>query len=208
MKKIGAVILAAGASRRLGRPKQLVPFRGLSLVRRSVEAALAASCSPVIVVGNPHTNLARTLAGLEMTLAINECWWEGLGTSIRVGVSTLQAEAPAVSAAVLLVCDQPMVTSPLIQDLIQAHTETGHSIAACRYGEALGVPALFGRYWFPVLSRLPGDAGAKRIIETHRDAVAVVEFPAGALDIDTPGDLGALQQLEQGPEISQPSAAA
>jgi molybdenum cofactor cytidylyltransferase len=145
---------------------------------------------------------------LEVTLAINECWWEGIGTSIRVGLAALQAEAPATSATVLLVCDQPMVTATLIQDLLQAHAETGRSIAACRYGETLGVPALFGRYWFPILSRLPADAGAKRIIETHRDAVAVVEFPAGALDIDTPEDLSALQQLERRPEISQPTAAA
>src|SRR5512133_1110416 len=145
-KRIGAVILAAGGSSRFGRPKQLIPFRGKSLVRRIIDAACEAGCSPIVVVIRSedekfHPELDR--AGV--VIAQNHQWPRGIGSSIRRGIEALTNSSPDVEASVLLVCDQPAVDSRVIQRLIALRETTGKSIVASSYGDTLGVPALFTR---------------------------------------------------------------
>jgi molybdenum cofactor cytidylyltransferase len=185
-KRIGAVILAAGGSSRFGRPKQLIPFRGKSLVRRIIDAACEAGCSPIVVVIRSedekfHPELDR--AGV--VIAQNRQWPRGIGSSIRRGIEALTNSSPDVEASVLLVCDQPAVDSRVIQRLIALRETTGKSIVASSYGDTLGVPALFTRSIFEELLSLGDKAGAKSIVLRSRERVASLSFPEGEIDIDT-----------------------
>jgi molybdenum cofactor cytidylyltransferase len=186
MQNVGAVILAAGGSFRFGSPKQLAQFRGKTLVRRVVDVAQQAGCSPVVVVtGSNAEKISR-----ETTTAVveNQSWREGIGTSIRVGVEHLIGFEPEIAAIVLLVCDQPFIDASLIRHLIALREKTGKDIVASSYSDTVGVPAIFARPVFSELRALEGDSGAKKIIFTHRERLAEVPFPRGNVDIDTLDD--------------------
>jgi molybdenum cofactor cytidylyltransferase len=185
-KRIGAVILAAGGSSRFGQPKQLIPFRGKSFVRRIIDAACEAGCAPVVVVTRSedeklHSELDR--AGV--VIVQNHQWSRGIGSSIRCGIEALMNRSPDVEASVLLVCDQPAVDARIIQRLIALHETTGKTIVASSYADTLGVPALFSRSVFQELLSLDDDAGAKSIVLRNRERVASLSFPEGQIDIDT-----------------------
>ena len=189
VSRIGLVLLAAGGSRRLGSPKQLLrDAGGKSLVRRASETALASSCRPVtVVLGADSDTIAAELAGLDLLLTVNPDWKTGLASSLKAGLSSLLESGP-LDAVVVMLCDQPRVTSALLNSLLTASADTGHQIAACEYGGTLGVPALFSRSLFPNLQALTGDEGARRVIRAYAGPVARVAFPGGETDIDTAPD--------------------
>jgi len=190
---IAAVVLAAGASSRLGRPKQLVAFRGRSLLRGAVEAALGAGCSPVVVVlGAQADRMRRELESLEVRAVVNPAWREGMGTSVRAGVHELAAAAEEIDAAVLTGCDQPGLSAEVLSRLIEAYrgrVDPTATMAACAYAGVLGVPALFARGEFGRLATLEGDRGARDLLRERADRVVRVPWPRGAIDVDTPDDL-------------------
>ena len=189
MGKIGALILAAGESSRLGEPKQLIQFRGKSLVRRMVDAAKKARCSPIVVViGSDREEVERELKAEGAIIVENENWRLGIGTSIRVGMRRLIDKAPTLEAVVLLVCDQPFVATRTIARLITLRGKTKRAIVASRYANTLGVPALFDRSCFEELLALDNAAGAKTVILSNRERVAEFPFPEGKIDIDTASD--------------------
>jgi CTP:molybdopterin cytidylyltransferase MocA len=179
---IPAVILAAGASRRLGRPKQLVLLGGESLLRRTVRAALA-GCAPVLVVlGCRAGEMAANLAGLPVTLVRNDAWEEGMAASIRAGIRALPEGAEAV---MFLVCDQVAVDGALVGRLLDVQRAEPGKVIACAYAGARGTPAVFPARCFRQLLELRGDRGARGLLE---DAL-LVPFPGGAEDVDLPADL-------------------
>lgn len=185
-KRIGAVILAAGGSSRFGEPKQLIPFRGKSLVRRIIDAAWDAGCSPVVVViGSDNEKLHRELDRAGVVTVQNKQWQRGIGSSIRCGIQGLINNSSDVEASVLLVCDQPAVDAPVIERLIARRETTGKTIVASSYADTLGVPALFARSIFEELLSLGDKAGAKSIVLRSRERVASFPFPEGLIDIDT-----------------------
>lgn len=182
---VGAIILAAGCSSRLGQPKQLLQHHGQSLVRRAARAALDAGCAPVsIVVG--AAPIETELAELDVAIVRNDDWRRGIGTSIRSGVEACLAAEPGLSAIAILVCDQPALDAEIIAAL---RANSGRGIAAATYGGTLGVPAIFSRRYFPELRALPDDHGAKHLLQSRAHDVTAVPFPEGAIDIDTPADL-------------------
>jgi molybdenum cofactor cytidylyltransferase len=200
MRNIAAVILAAGGSSRLGRPKQLLTFRGETLVRRAVRAATAAGCDPAIVVVGAVTDSIRSEVairesriassgapedGARTTVVENAEWQKGVGTSIRRGLERLPE---SVEAVVLIACDQPFVDAAIIAELIAAYERTGKPMVASSYANTIGVPALFDRSCFAALLALPSDSGAKTLMMTRPNDVAAVAFERGAIDIDTPED--------------------
>lgn len=193
MKQVGLILLAAGGSQRLGSPKQLVAdAEGRSLVRRAAETALASACRPVVVVlGASAEAVEAEIAGLPVTVAVNTEWQTGLASSLKVGLNALE-KTDMLDAVVVMLCDQPQVTSALLDVLITAHADIGHAIAACEYGGALGVPALFGHTLFSALASLTGDEGARRVIKNHAGPMTRIPFPEGTFDIDTPRDAQAL----------------
>lgn len=193
---VGAVVLAAGSSSRMGTPKQLLRFEGETLLRRAALAALGAGCRPVVVVTGAHAGRTREeLRGLGVLEVVNELWETGMASSVRAGLGALlEADADA-SAVVLTLCDQPHVTSEIIAALVAAHRDGGRTVVASRYGGGFGVPALFDRSLFPELARLEGQAGAKQVIKRHARGAHFVSFPGGAADVDTPDDFARLLGL-------------
>ena len=189
MLNIGAVILAAGESSRFGRPKQLIQFRGKSLVRRMVHAARRARCSPtLVVIGAHHGEIERELKAEDAIIVENENWRLGIGTSICAGMRRLIDAAPTLEAVVLLVCDQPFVDARTIARLITLREKTKRAIVASSYANTLGVPALFDRSCFQELLVLDNATGAKMVILSNRERVAQFPFPEGKIDIDTLDD--------------------
>lgn len=191
---VGVVVLAAGASVRMGAPKQLLPYRGTGLLRYSVETALGASEGPVVVVlGCSAEDFRPALDGLPVQIVENAEWKAGMGGSLRVGLEALLEEHPETGAVLILVCDQPLLSELVLKELIAAYRKGGHGIVASEYGGTLGVPALFDRVFFPDLLALHGREGAKGLIGQNREVVAAVPFPDGIIDLDTPADCERLQ---------------
>ena len=187
--KVGAIVLAAGGSRRFGRPKQLLLYDGETLVRRAARAALAV-CGPVVVIaGREQEMIGLELLGLPVTIVPNDDWERGIGSSVRCGL-----EALPECDGVIMTCDQPKVDDCVVHRLISAYEATGKPIVACAYAETLGVPALFARRIFEELRLLSDDQGAKSIILRHRAEVEAIDFPEGAIDIDTPADYARAQR--------------
>ena len=172
------VVLAAGFSSRLGRPKQLLFVDGETLVAHA--ARIAREVAPVVVVIPANApDIREALDGVDVTIVENPAASAGMASSIRCGVS-------AVSDDVLLtLCDQPLVTSAHLRALVAA----GAAIAATEYGGALGVPAMFAAEFRADLLKLEGDVGARSIIQQHRDRVVAVAFDPAAVDIDSEADL-------------------
>ena len=189
MQNVGAVILAAGESSRFGAVKQLVQFGGTTLVRRIVDAAREATCSPIVAVtGSENEKVSAELRSTTALVVENSEWRRGIGSSIRAGVNAIIDGVANVDAIVLLVCDQPFVDAHVIRKLIALHYETRKPIVAARYANTLGVPALFGSFCFDELLALNEESGAKSIILRERSRVAEFAFPDGKIDIDTPND--------------------
>jgi molybdenum cofactor cytidylyltransferase len=187
---IAAVVLAAGASRRLGRPKQLVSVEGESLLRRAAGAALEAGCRPVVVVlGREAERMRREIEGLAVEVVVNDEWSEGVGASVRTGVGVVEERAPQVRSVVLVACDQPALTADVLRRLCSAWDGSPGGLVACAYAGTVGVPALFGRERFAELRALAGDRGAKIVLARHPERVARVDWPVGAKDVDHPEDL-------------------
>jgi len=197
---VGAVVLAAGSSSRMGAPKQLLRFGGQTLLRRAALAALGAGCRPVVVVTGAYAELSRgELRGLEVLEAVNERWADGMASSIRAGLWALVGADAGASAVVLMLCDQPYVTPEVVASLVAAHSATGRPLVASRYGESFGAPALFARPLFAELAGLEGAAGAKQVIKSHASEAHFVDFPAGEVDVDTPEDFARLPTPPAGP---------
>lgn len=186
---IGTIILAAGASTRLGTPKQLLHYRGQSLLRHTAEVAIASGCHPIIVVlGAQAERLEAEVEQLPVSVVKNNHWAKGMSSSIQTGLAVLQSIHPSVKAVVILLCDQPFVSAALVHQLIEGYHRTGKPIVASEYADAVGVPALFSHVLFPVLMTLPADRGARYVIQNRAQAVIRVPFSLGEIDIDTPDD--------------------
>lgn len=179
----GIILLAAGGSSRMGTPKQLLRFGGVSLVRRAAETALGTECDPVVVVvGAEAEQVRRELSGLDVWIVENANWQEGMGSSIRVGIAALaQSE---VEAALITLCDQPLISSADLSKLVSVSRAHGGTIVA-PYDEESGAPALFPRQWFPLLQQLRGDQGPRHLLMSNASLVRWVSLDAAAVDIDT-----------------------
>jgi molybdenum cofactor cytidylyltransferase len=206
MNSIAAIILAAGGSARMGRPKPLLRFRGETLLARAARAARDGGCAGVwIVTGHsiagakdaaaggtgPETDaaaeIAREARATFAAVVPNPDWRQGMSASIRAGLAAVEGD-PSVDGVLFLAADQPFVEAGDIARLISS-SESGARIAAADYGNgAVGIPALFPRPFFPALERLDGDSGARRILESERDSVRLVAMPSAAIDVDSPDD--------------------
>lgn len=195
----GAIVLAAGGSTRMGRPKQLLPFRGRPLLRHVVEQVLGAACAPVIVVLGSDAAACRTaLAGLPVTAIENPAWPTGMGSSVRAGIDALVAATAGrdedCAAALLLTCDQPFVSSPFLNRLIHRQIETRRPMVATSHDGVPGVPAVFAASLFERLRTLEGDRGARLLLREPGADLVMEAAPDVAIDLDTPADYAQLHE--------------
>lgn len=185
------LLLAAGASVRLGRPKQLLRFRGKTLLEHSVSAALAADATHrLVVLGARFEQILPETQPIESI--VNTDWAEGMASSVRLGLRCLLDKDPELPAVAVMLCDQPFVTPELLNQLLDTQQQTAAPIVASAYGDTLGVPAVFARETFPQLLSLQGDRGAKTIFPDYAGRIASVPFPEGSMDIDTLEDYNRL----------------
>lgn len=195
--RVAAVVLAAGAAARMGRVKQLLPFRGMTLLERAVQAAAQAEFQPVIVVlGAEPQAVARSLAGAAVTLVENPLWPTGMGSSIAAGVRCLeQYNDPCDDAVAILLPDQPLVEAHHLRAMAQQLSASNAHIVAARYSGGVGAPALFRQVLFPALTGLDGQPGAKALLRDPRYTVLPFDLPEAATDVDTPEEFEALKDL-------------
>jgi molybdenum cofactor cytidylyltransferase len=188
-----AILLAAGASTRLGRPKQLIQFHGESLLRRTARLAMETGCAPILVVlGYEAARMQQELNGFDTKVVINPDWRSGMGSSLRCGVEALQKQTPVPERVLLLLSDQPRLSIDILQSLITRSANEHSPIIASRYADRLGVPAVFHKSMYAALQCVKGDKGARQIIQQHQDQVVSIDFPEGIIDIDTSDDLAML----------------
>jgi CTP:molybdopterin cytidylyltransferase MocA len=185
-------VLAAGGSRRLGTPKQLVLHRGRPLLEAVTAATCAAPVARVaVVLGSGAAEIAGCLSSLDVDLLVNRQWQLGLASSIRC--ATFWAMARNAAALVLVSGDQPHLDAQHVSALLAAHHAAGRAVASV-YSGVRGVPALFPHSYFPRLLELRGDMGAARLLRDS-DVVDEVPWPAGAFDVDQPADVQRLAAL-------------
>ena len=178
----------------MGRPKQLIPYNGKSLLEHVFDVANDSQATPVVLVLGANAELLeKVIQDRKIHIAVNNEWNEGMASSVRCGIKTLTKISAAADAAIIMVCDQPFVTSTLLNELIVTQRNTGKSIVACQYETAIGAPALFQKSVFPDLLQLKGDSGDRKIIEQRKGEIAIVSFEKGIIDIDTEDDYEALK---------------
>ena len=201
MVKIGAVILAAGESRRMGKPKLLLPLDGASLINYPVSLAIESGLEPIVVIGGRHiAELEKELATFSPYISIkaNPRYEEGMSSSLQEGIRALDSK---VDAALIFLGDQPFVPKTVVDIIIKEFTvnrEQGIRIVRPLYQRLLGHPILFDSSLFNLFDTLQGDEGGKRIIQNHKEHVQFIDFPnkSWGLDIDTPLDYARLQRKE------------
>jgi len=175
------IILAAGNSSRLGKPKQNLPYQNKTLLQHVIDEGSKANLYPIIVVeGSTKLQVSENIY-----LVKNNNWDQGMGSSISTGISALLKIQPKTELLILTVCDQPFISAHLFKELIDRHMEKSTGIVASAYTETMGTPVLFSKKYYDDLLNLKGQEGAKRLIKNYQDDVSLVQFPQGNIDIDT-----------------------
>jgi molybdenum cofactor cytidylyltransferase len=196
------IVLAAGASVRMGQPKQLLRYESETLLSRAIRVGLETPCRPLIVVlGSDAETLREGINASGARIVVNQAWAEGMGSSIRCGLRALETETvDKIEAAIFMLCDQPLITSAIVRRLADAYDSRQTLLVASEYemdgDKTRGVPALFSRTLFPELMELRGAQGAKSVIERHATEATVIAVPEAAFDIDTADDYRALQDAQ------------
>jgi molybdenum cofactor cytidylyltransferase len=190
---IAGIVLAAGRSSRLGRPKQLLDVHGQPLIRRTVARAVASALDDILVViGHEAEAVRAALDGLPVRIVANPDAERGQSTSLRAGLAAL---SPQTEAVIFLLGDQPTVDPATIEALIAAWRSTRAPVVAPQYSDGLGNPIVFNREVFSELASLRGDVGARAVVrarEAAGDLLAVPMAGAAPRDVDTEEDYAAL----------------
>ncbi len=187
-KSVGIIILAAGASRRMGSPKQLLKIDNQTLIERAIELTQALTNQQTVVVLGANAEkiipFIPTLPALDFI--INENWEQGMGTTLKAGLKFLLSKEIDLSAVIIMVCDQPYLSTSQLKELIDTYQKTKANIVAAAYNQLKGVPALFSKDLFNQLIDLDKDEGARKIIKQYEGKIEVIDFPKGIYDLDTP----------------------
>jgi len=181
---LGIVILAAGESSRLGRPKQLLEDKGELLLRKVIRQAESTKL-PVITVLGAYYEIIK--AKIYTQTVFNSEWKLGMGTSVKAGLNYISSQFSDLEAVLFLVADQPLLSSTILHALV-TEFRNGNQLVACNYNGINGVPALFGKQYFTELLGLPDNSGAQLLLRKYSDECVLVKFEEGMLDIDTEKD--------------------
>ena len=198
---LAAIVLAAGSSSRMGRPKQVLPVAGKSLVRRAAEAAVESSAATTVVVtGAAHELVEQELHDLPLRLVHNPAYEQGMSTSLRTGLEVVAPDRD-VQAVVVLLADQPFVDASIVDALIDCYEQGQPRVVRPRYGGQPGNPVLWDRSLFDALAAQTGDQGGRSLLQQHADEIAWVDLPDARLqfDVDTPEAYASLSGGDQSP---------
>ncbi|MEP7256863.1 MAG: nucleotidyltransferase family protein [Flavitalea sp.] len=188
MIQYGIIILAAGGSSRLGKPKQLLPYRRKSLLANiTIQALAVPDTFTIVVTGAENEAVEEELKATGVATCYNAAWVSGMSSSIQKGLLELKNRYE-VKACIVAVCDQPFVTTAILNNLIKKHIVTGKGIIASSYAGVSGTPSLFSKKYFEDLLHLEGNEGAKKLLAKYESDVLTVPFNKGEIDIDTPED--------------------
>ena len=186
---IGIILLAAGSSSRMGRSKQMLEVDGEQLLQRTAKVALASNATKVMIVLGANEQAHRnSIQQLPVEICVNPLWQTGMGSSLKKGLQSLLELIPKLEAVIVMVCDQPKLTTIHVNQLIQTFKETDSPVVASYYANSAGVPALFDKSLFDELLSIENESGAKKIIQQHKELLTTIDFPQGAIDLDTPDD--------------------
>lgn len=198
MKRVAGIILAAGEGTRMGTTKQLLPFRGKSILEWVVASALASALHRVlVVVGHEADAIVSLLAGRGVEVALNPEYRRGQSFSLNCGIRRL---GPETDAALFLLGDQPLISPVLIDTLLRSYQASPRPIVMPVYRGRRGNPVLFDRETFPAIAELDADCGARLLFQKYRERLLAVpvEDPSIHFDIDTAADYRRLLELETG----------
>jgi molybdenum cofactor cytidylyltransferase len=184
---VSIIILAAGASSRMGAPKQLLLVDGKTLIKRICDTAMDTTCHPIVVVLGANRNIIRNeTERMPITVIDNPQWENGMSSSIKMGLAGAYMTEKAIEAVIFLTVDMPYVSAELINKMIEkAESDEKIEIVACKYENQMGIPVLFKRSIFTDLLELSGDEGAKKVVVKNKDKTVFIDFPEGKLDLDT-----------------------
>jgi len=194
LESVAVILLAAGSSSRMGKPKQLLPVAGKGLLRHVVDSAVSSDCRPFIVVlGSDAALIQGSLEGADIEVIVNAGWIEGIGSSLRCGIKVLCELAPYSKGVIVALADNPNFSREIIAKLIGEQERGGRSIVASECGGVLAPPVYFGSRHYSELASSSGDDGAKALLKRHYNEVAVIRLDH-MLDLDTEEDFAEYQK--------------
>ncbi len=183
--KVSAVVLAAGASKRMEAIKQLLPWQGSTLLGHVLsQLRQSDACDVFLVLGAYETEILKHIDTTNIRLIRNDAWTSGMGSSISKAIDFIGKNQLVYDGLLLAVSDQPLIDVDHYNKLINSCINNKRIIASC-YKNDLGVPAVFGSVYFGELQSLQGDTGAKSIIKKHLDHLILMDAPDGEIDLDT-----------------------
>ena len=192
MSDTGIIVLAAGGSRRMSKPKLAIELGdGKPILVRSIEiVSLFKKASPVLILGAYAKIYLPIAERMKIRVITNPHWRQGMSSSLIAGLKFLLKEyGVSMNRVLIILADQPFISSDLLKKIIQLSIDKGHGIVACDYGGIKGPPVCFSSKYFDELLELEGDVGAKNLIEMYPDDILLVDFPGGKFDLNTPEDL-------------------
>ena len=187
--RVPLILLAAGESKRMGTPKQLLTYKGSSLIRHAATQAVKSNCDPIVIVlGANSDRISPEISDLPVQITYNTQWQQGMSASISTGINALLEMNIDFDALVVALADQPLITSLVYNHLIASYYQNDVKIVASSYNNTIGVPALFDRTLIPELLKMKQQGGAKQLLNKYSDRALNLNVPEAAIDIDTPAD--------------------
>lgn len=184
MPKTAVLVLAAGASRRMGRPKQLLPYKGTTFLGHTIALAKTVAQEVLVVLG-ANAEYIKPILPEKIDFVVNADWEKGMGTSIALGVKTL-VEKNSPEALLVLLVDQPLIDASYLKKMLEEGRKHPTKIIATAYGKRRGVPTIFSHTHFKKLMKLNADYGAKKYMAQLSEEIVVLDAKDKVLDIDTP----------------------
>ncbi|WP_316739058.1 nucleotidyltransferase family protein [Pedobacter aquatilis] len=187
------IILAAGNSSRMGKPKQLLTYNGKTLLDIAITESLKTTFCPVVVVlGAYAEEIKKHSQNPQVCYCINESWDQGMSSSIKAGLKYSIENDENIENVIIAVADQVHLSCEILSALEEKLRSSGKGIVTSSYSGISGTPSLFSRKYFGELLNLVGQSGAKKIIEANAGDTTTISFDQGVIDIDTPADYNKL----------------
>ncbi|WP_437395255.1 nucleotidyltransferase family protein [Flagellimonas lutimaris] len=196
-ENIAVVVLAAGGSSRLGRPKQLVEFKGNTLLEHTMaKVDMLGFQTKILVLGANQDKIQQRISSDGFKVVVNPNWEQGMASSIKIGLEAALAEENGLEHVLFLVSDQPFLERANLIQLVHTQLTKNPKATYSKYGDNIGVPAIFGKAAFPLLMQLEGDEGAKKLTLLEDFNFCTETFKNGGFDVDTEEDVQQLKQID------------